>query len=245
MALREEFEATGNWLFRWRSYLPVLMVFVVLLGIESDRETTLDSDVFLYDFPALCLSFIGLALRAFVVGYKPKGTSGRNTRNQVADVLNTKDMYSIARHPLYLGNFIIWTGISLIFHTWWMTALVILIFWLYYERIAFAEEEFLRKKFGDQYLRWAARTPAFLPAPRNWQSSGITFSWKKVLGKEYAGFFAVIFSVTVLKIIIGLFENHQIALRPVWIWLFGSGLCIYVALRFLKKRTRLLDTPNR
>ena len=34
-----------------------------------------------------------------------KNTSGRNTHDQVADSLNTSGIYSIVRHPLYVGNF--------------------------------------------------------------------------------------------------------------------------------------------
>ena len=32
MALREQMEGTGNWLFRWRSYVPLAVVAVMLLS---------------------------------------------------------------------------------------------------------------------------------------------------------------------------------------------------------------------
>ncbi|NLL27934.1 MAG: DUF1295 domain-containing protein [Bacteroidales bacterium] len=41
----------------------------------------------------------------------PKGISGKNTEKQIADFLNTKGMYSIVRHPLYLGDFLMWLGL--------------------------------------------------------------------------------------------------------------------------------------
>ena len=34
MALREELRKQGNWLFRWRSYLPLITVVIVLLGMS-------------------------------------------------------------------------------------------------------------------------------------------------------------------------------------------------------------------
>ena len=43
-----------------------------------------------------------------------------------------------------------------------------LVFWLYYERIMLAEEEFLRARYGKAFDDWAARTPAFLPNFRHW-----------------------------------------------------------------------------
>ena len=98
------------------------------------------------------------------VGYVPRGTSGRNTRKQVAEVLNTTGMYSVVRHPLYVGNFIMWLGISLFFHLWWFTLLIALIFWVYYEKIMYAEEAFLEEKFGEQFLALGRKNPAFYPS---------------------------------------------------------------------------------
>ena len=126
MPLREEFETTGNWLFRWRSYLPIALIVVVLPGIQS-VEYQYQGNMLYYDLAALLISMSGLAIRCVVVGYKPKNTSGGNVRKQKAEVLNTKGMYSIVRHPLYLGNFIIWIGISLVLRIWWMSAIVGLI----------------------------------------------------------------------------------------------------------------------
>lgn len=36
-------------------------------------------------------------------------------------------------------------------------------FWLYYERIIFAEKVYLRRKFKDEYLQWATVAPVFVP----------------------------------------------------------------------------------
>ncbi len=33
MTLREELESTGNWLFRWRSYLPLFVMPVLFLAL--------------------------------------------------------------------------------------------------------------------------------------------------------------------------------------------------------------------
>ena len=177
MALKEHFENSGNWLFRWRSYLPLLLIILVVgiiltnAPIESGVEENHNEIPF--EIGGLFLSFLGLGIRIMVVGYKPRRTSGGNTTEQVADQLNTTGVYSIVRHPLYLGNFIIWFGITLLFESWQTTALVTLIFILYYERIAFAEETFLRNTFGERYLAWAEKTPAFIPRFRNWLSRPI------------------------------------------------------------------------
>lgn len=50
------------------------------------------------------------------IGQVPKGTSGRNTSQQVADTLSTDGVYSVVRHPLYLGNFLMCMGVSMMPH---------------------------------------------------------------------------------------------------------------------------------
>jgi protein-S-isoprenylcysteine O-methyltransferase Ste14 len=111
-----------------------------------------------WEVGCLLVSLLGLGVRILTIGHAPKDTSGRNTQGQVAGTLNTTGMYSVVRHPLYLGNYLMWLGISMFLHTWWFVALMTALFALYYERVMFAEEAFLRQKFGDAFERWADAT---------------------------------------------------------------------------------------
>ena len=246
MAFNEEFEKTGIWLFRWRGYLPLSMIGVLLWGMRNFnypyQSHRLDE---LWEILCLTISFCGLGIRVFTTGYAPRGTSGRNTRRHVADVLNVTGMYSIVRHPLYLGNFLIWLGISLFVRSSGLSLIFILGFWLYYERIIFAEEQFLRRKFGEVYSEWAARTRAFLPRFKNWQSPSVSFSVRKVLRKEYQSFFGIIFTFTILEIIGDLFAVKRIELDLMWLILFSTGLTLYLILRILEKKTKILDSRGR
>lgn len=242
MALREELRKQGNWLFRWRSYLPLIMIVIVLVAMsyfEYPGHSEEYDDI--WEIICMLVSFSGVGLRFFTIGYTPKGTSGTNTRNQIAEILNTAGMYSIVRHPLYLGNFIIWFGLSAFFHLWWFSLIVILIFWLYYERIIFSEEEFLLEKFGNYYSEWAEKTPAFIPDIRKWRSSGMAFSFRKAVKNEYKSLFAVIVSFTVLEIIGDIFVEQRFEIDRMWLLILVIGLIIYTIVRFLKKRTKLLE----
>jgi hypothetical protein len=193
----------------------------------------------------LLVSLAGLGLRFFTVGYAPRGTSGRNTRGQVAEVLNTTGMYSVVRNPLYLGNFIIWLGLALFVNVWWCTVIVILSFILFYERIIFAEEKFLREKFGAVFLDWAAATPAIIPRLKNWRPPELSFSWKSALNREYSSFFAAIASFTALALIRDSLQHGRLYLDQTWLVIFLMGLSIYLGLRTLKKKTRVLSTIDR
>jgi len=197
MALREDLERQGNWLFRRRSYLPLLgipILLIALINSEYLERIFGDSVDNFWGFFSISISFLGLAVRCITVGYVPRGTSGRNTKSQVAETLNTTGMYSIVRNPLYLGNFIIILGLTLFIQVWWFALIVWVGFWIYYERIVLAEEEFLRKKFGDTFLQWAEKTPVFFPNFKNWKKPNLPFSFKTVLRREFSTFFSIIAS---------------------------------------------------
>jgi protein-S-isoprenylcysteine O-methyltransferase Ste14 len=249
MALREELEKQGGWLFRWRSYLPLLIVplfIVALYGSVSSEREGLPSGVSYWEVFCFLFSMLGFATRCLTVGFVPEGTSGRNTREQIASELNTTGIYSIVRHPLYLGNLTIIFGLLLFIKVFWFAAIGGLLFLLYYERIAFAEEEFLRRKFGASYLEWAEKTPALFPQFRNWHQPNLTFSLRKVLKDEYSGFFALIASFCSLVLIRGILLNPRKPQIPMgWVLLFCIGLITYLTLRTLKKKTKLLEPTKR
>jgi len=245
MPLREELEKAGHWFFRWRSYLPLLMVGLALIAFREFHypfgSQLLDD---LWEIFCLTVSMAGIILRALTVGFVPKGTSDRNTKGQVAEELNTTGMYSIVRNPLYLGNFIIWLGVSLLVRLWWFSLIVILIFCLYYERIIFAEEEFLRGKFGRLYLEWAEKTPLFFPKFDGWRRPPLSFSWRTALKGEYSGFFAIIVTFSLLEIVGDYFAEGVWEFDTMWQVISFLGLFVYVVLRIMKK-SNLLDVEGR
>lgn len=246
MALPEEFQQAGEWLFRWRSYLPLLFLGLALYGFRGFAYPY-DSRVLeqIWELACLAVALGGQAIRIYTAGYVAAGTSGRATKRQVAQELNTRGLYSIVRHPLYLGIFFIWLGVSLFPRQGWITLVMGLVFWLYYERIMYAEEVFLRQQFGDVFDEWAARTPAFIPHRQNWLAPELPFSWKAALAREYATFFAIVAVFTFLAVIARLAGEGS--WRPGFLWetLFGLSLIFYLVVRFLKKKTQVLKVEGR
>jgi protein-S-isoprenylcysteine O-methyltransferase Ste14 len=248
MALRDELEKHGEWLFRRRSYLPLLILPILLVALRNSEgleQVFGDLANGLWEAFCIVISLTGFAVRCITVGFVPCGTSGRNTEGQIAESLNTTGMYSIVRHPLYLGNFFIFLGFALFIEVWWFTLIAVLAFWLYYERIVFAEEEFLRRKFGDAFLQWTGKTPAFIPKFRNWQPWSLPFSLKNVLQREYTGLFVITTSFTILEILGDLLVEGELEIDLPWVIMFIVGLTIYSTLRTLKKKTRILYVEGR
>jgi protein-S-isoprenylcysteine O-methyltransferase Ste14 len=246
MALQEDFETTGDYFFRWRSYLPLVMAVLFILALVQFRSPFANRGLDLaWDAGCLAVALLGQMVRFFTVGFVPRGTSGRNTKGQVADTLNTTGMYAVVRNPIYLGNFIIWFGLSLFMKSVWFTTIIILFFTLFYERIIFREESFLREKFGDAFMQWADATPVIIPKFKNWQPPSLPFSFKSAIVREYGTFFAIIVTFTVLELLAGLFNSGKLTLDPIWAKLFLGGGALYLTVRFLKKKTKVLATDNR
>ncbi|VAV83680.1 hypothetical protein MNBD_DELTA01-954 [hydrothermal vent metagenome] len=245
MALIEEMESSGAWLFRWRSYLP-LFALIVMIVLMKDFHYPYNDHHFdlIWELFCLSISFIGLGIRAVTIGQTPRRTSGRNTKRQVAESLNTTGIYSLVRHPLYLGNFLIWFGVSMFVRLWWFNIIIALAFWIYYERIMIAEEKFLRDKFRDEYTEWSKKIPAFIPNFRRWKPSSTRFSFKRVLKMEYSSFFATITSFFFLEVLGDYFTSNTIEIDRYWLIIFVFNLFIYITLRTLKKMKLLRSSAN-
>ena len=246
MLLIDEMEATGRWLFRWRSYLPLVTVVLLLVSLRH----------FAYPFGShkwdeawetLCLafSFLGLGLRVATVGYAPKGTSGRNMKKQKAEQLNMTGMYSVVRNPIYLGNFLIGLGIFLFPRVWLLPVVYALLFALYYERIVFAEEVFLRHKFGRRFEDWAAKTPAFLPRPSHWKPPASRFNFRKVCRHEHQTLYAIILVFYALEVSGDYLLNHKLFMDPAWNAVAILATVFFITMRILRKCTPVLNDRER
>ena len=246
MALQDDCAKTGDLLFRWRSYLPLVFIVVFIPAFQEFSYPFCERFYQqIWGMFCFAIALFGLFIRGYTIGYTPKNTSGINTKGQVADTLNTTGIYSVTRNPLYLGNFFMMLGVSLFVHIWWFTVIFTLSYWLYYERIIIAEEIFLTEKFGKPYENYARSTPAFLPDFKRWQPSELSFSMRNVLKREYTGFFAVIAAFALLQWIGDYKVQRAVVFDPVWTGLFILGLLAYITLRTLKKTTTLLDVEGR
>lgn len=249
MRLDERFIKEGKWLFRWRSFLPLLLVVIIIPAFMTVGDRASDNtgvgfeDVWL--IACIGVTFIGFLVRVYTIGHAPEGTSGRNTKRQKADTLNTTGAYSLVRNPLYLGNFLITLGISMYARVWWLVLIYVLMFWLFYERIIFLEEGFLREKFVKTWEDWAARTPAIIPKLKGFKRPLLPFSIRNVLSKENHVFINIVLAYAFLEISKGLVSERKFMLDLTWVIVLCSAFVVWVVLRILKKRTSILDVEGR
>jgi protein-S-isoprenylcysteine O-methyltransferase Ste14 len=246
MAFIHSFEDEGNWLFKRRGFIPLILFILAVPAVYfTDYASISQSTTTIINYLAVILSFAGFAVRAYTIGTTPRGTSGRNTDKQVAEQLNTSGIYSVVRHPLYLGNYLMWIGIVLFTKNFSFTIIVSLLYWIYYERIMFAEERFLERKFGDVYLNWSKKVPAFVPNITTFRKSEVSFSMKSVLRREYSGVLATVIGFVFVEILIGYFQWGVFHVGRKFVMALAIAAIAALVLRSLKHYTKVLSEEGR
>jgi protein-S-isoprenylcysteine O-methyltransferase Ste14 len=246
MALLHSFERSGNTLFKHRGQIPiVLFILAIPFMFFTQYDQISESWTIGLTVLSVFLSVLGFAIRGYAIGTTPKGTSGRNTQEQVAETLNNTGIYSLIRHPLYLGNYLMWIGIVVFTFNIYFVIIVSLLFWLYYERIMFAEERFLERKFGEKYLSWSIKVPAFIPNFKNYIKGAIPFSFTSILRREYSGTLAMAVSFSFVDHLRYYFLTGNFDPWRVSSYIVIAVLVITILLRTLKHNTRLLNEEGR
>jgi protein-S-isoprenylcysteine O-methyltransferase Ste14 len=238
MSAQNQLEKLGNQFFKYRGQIPVLFFLgaFILMHFFPMYQNWLNLN---YTITAIGLVVLGHIIRALAVGKRAAHTSGRNRDQQVAHTLNSTGLYSMVRHPLYLGNITTYIGWAVFTGIDWLAPVFLVLFVAYYRLIIYAEEQFLTRKFGQTYLDWKSQTPLLLPAFWKFKANPQPFSIKVVLENEYSGWAASMTTAFVLllfqKYILGSLQQNQIALlgMAIFIVVFGYGM------RYLKKKTRV------
>ena len=254
MALQQEFEQQGNWLFKYRGQLPVVILVVQLVlyylqahdnQLPTDDAVMPASAAFQWNLICLAVVLIGQFVRCMVIGYTPRNTSGRNTKKQVADVVNSTGIYSVVRHPLYLGNFFMWLGVAMISQNIAFVAIFVLVFWLFYERIMYAEEQFLTRTHGDAYSSWASSVPAFIPSLSGWKPSPRDFSLRNVLKRESVGFLNIFICFYLTSLTASFARGTGFQKSDPWLLMLIVSGVITAVIYILRKWTKVLIVEGR
>ena len=228
----------GDFLFRWRSYLPLLLVppFIAAIAV-SEHPVDSPGGRLAWQVACVLLACVGLALRVWTVGVAARGTSGRNTREQKATVLNMTGPYSLMRHPLYVGNTLIAVGLALFPGTVLAAIAVAVVGAVYYGVITAREEAFLRERFGAAFEAWASRVPAFVPKLSGYVPSARPFDWRIPVRREFYALALILITPLALDVATNLTRRGVLEFNAVWGSLALVGAIVFVVLRMMKKRT--------
>jgi protein-S-isoprenylcysteine O-methyltransferase Ste14 len=179
----------GAVLFRHRGWLPVPFLFVPLV-VPGVMEATN------WIFGGL-LVVLGEAIR--LAGVAAAGTVTRR-RSRTVQRLVTYGIFAWTRNPLYVGNFLIWIGFTVISGVLWFIPIAVVLFAVEYTLIVRYEEGVLESIFGEEYLAYKARTPRWVPRPPGADAEG-EHHWSEAWRSEISTFlqYAVITAAFVVK----------------------------------------------
>jgi protein-S-isoprenylcysteine O-methyltransferase Ste14 len=118
-------------------------------------------------FAGGAIALLGLAFRAWSAGHIRKN-----------DALATSGPYAHTRNPLYLGSFVLGLGFTIASGRPWLGLLFAALFLGIYLPVMRVEASTLSQLFGDDYARYAAAVPLFIPritAYRDPKTAGVKF----------------------------------------------------------------------
>jgi protein-S-isoprenylcysteine O-methyltransferase Ste14 len=240
MRLLDHFAHSGDWLFRWRGQLPLLLLPLFALGVLDARlPAQPTAAVRVWEIFSVLVALAGLGVRVAAIGTAPLGTSERSTTNPRASMLRTSGLYSVVRHPLYLGNTITAMGLACFTGAWYLPVIVLLAGILYHERICTREEVFLEGRFGEAFRAWADRVPAVVPRLSGYTPSTTPFRWRRVLGREFHGLMVIGAAVFVLAVARGAVASGSLTFDPLWASFFLFTAVVFLVCSTLKKTTNV------
>jgi protein-S-isoprenylcysteine O-methyltransferase Ste14 len=112
------------------------------------------------------IALLGLLLRGYAAGYLRKHQK-----------LATSGPYAFTRNPLYFGSIFLAAGFSVASHSWISTALLAIYLAVFYPVVIRREQTELASLYGDAFVQYASRVPAFWPRLSPAMPDTEQFSW--------------------------------------------------------------------
>jgi protein-S-isoprenylcysteine O-methyltransferase Ste14 len=118
--------------------------------------------------------------------------------------------YAIVRNPLYAGNIIIASGLSILSELIWMVPILICYLFILYHLVVLYEEKKLLGRWGDEYQVYLTEVPRWIPKFRDFHKCKANgFKWTDSLRSELPSLlvlFLGIFVFVVKEILSPMFE---------------------------------------
>lgn len=188
----------GNFFFRYRNALfPLVFAMLFFEGTWPLFDNHL---IEMWEMViGIIIALSGQTLRALTIGLAYIKRGGKK-KQVYAETLVQDGIFAHCRNPLYLGNILIILGVGIAGNSRIFVLFGIPFLLFAYLAIIHAEENYLRKKFGQEFEDYCKRVNRIIP---DFSGIGNTiksmeFKWNRLVVKEYATPFAWITGLTVL-----------------------------------------------
>ena len=233
----------GQFFFRYRNWIFIFFygaLFIPAWPIFTQEQFGIKY----YTWPivlGLITTCFGQLIRGLTIGLAYIVRGGKEGK-PYADGLVTEGMFNHCRNPLYLGNIFMLTGMGILANSLIFILVIVPLFLFIFHSIILAEEEFLKKKFGNEYILYCKKVNRWLPNTKEMGKTfkSMRFNWKRWVLKEHTT--QLIWLSGILWVILVKYpeltgnDNHQ----KIWIGVILNSFLIifYVFFRFLKKTGR-------
>jgi len=152
--------------------------------------------------------------------------------------------YAVVRNPMYLGIFLIGTGILLILFQLWVAVIFLCLFLLRYFTLIFKEERKLKAAFPDEYPLYQKKAPRFFPSFHTLIYKDIAECLPlktKWLKREAWTMFAVLFGVILFELWSDIKNEGIAAYLKEELWVAVTFALFLLAAAYLVKRTAFME----
>ena len=143
---------------------PVLygaaLMLALLLNAFAPMSLTSCCRRLLWPIGATLIAFGLMAIASVVWTFSRAGTPV-SPRRPTAGIVRTGP-YRYSRNPDYLGQMLIYLGVTVAANTWWPILLLPPVLFLIQRGVVRREEHYLEAKFGNEYREYKAQTPRWL-----------------------------------------------------------------------------------
>ncbi len=230
----------GNYIFHNRN--GIFPLFYLVLFIPSPEIFT---DPVLAMIIGFSITIIGQLIRVLTIGLAYIIRGGKD-RRVYAEELVTTGIFAHCRNPLYVGNILILAGLGVASNSIIFNCIATPLFLFFWQAIVWAEEDYLRNKFGDAYIVYCSKANRWVPAlagiGKTMQS--MEFKWKRVIIREYNATYIWMTGAVLIVMKHFYFHSDRFSLQKnitVFIIILVALLMLYLLARYLKKSKKLVS----
>jgi protein-S-isoprenylcysteine O-methyltransferase Ste14 len=236
----------GNFFFKYRNYLFIFLYLALFIPSPRIFSPELFGESY-YIWPiviGLIITAYGQAIRGATIGLAYIIRGGKD-KKVYADELVTEGIFNHCRNPLYVGNILMLLGVGILSNSFIYVGILIPIFLFIYQAIVLAEENFLRKKFGEQFDSYCQRVNRWWISLKHIDKTfkSMRFNAKRWILKEYNTLFVWLSGIATILLVkypnLSQNDPHFANLLLTGIILFL--LLCYLFIRYLKKSGKMVE----
>jgi protein-S-isoprenylcysteine O-methyltransferase Ste14 len=229
----------GNFFFKYRNWVFIPMYLALFL--PSPDLLSGEQRIWLI-LAGLFVTISGQVIRCATIGLAYIDRGGKD-KKVYASRLVTEGIFNHCRNPLYIGNILKLVGIGILSNSLLFVVFFIPVFLFIFQAIVLAEENFLRGKFGADYVAYCQRTNRWVPrfAGLTRTFNGMSFMWKRILLKENSTLYVWFIGIALVLLIKYpelTHDNEQFRNQLLTVLLLLLTT-IFLGIRYLKKSGKL------